>query len=118
MVGQDWEWCSYSGFVLQMIGMTDPITSEYLGTTVSKLNMGTGEYSTLYEVPINVTDPPYDRINACAVSAYDEIVYCFLRFLDDTYYLVRVDQNGVRVLRYIHCIHLLVCVPTWWGRCM
>jgi len=72
---------------------------------LQKLNATTGNYTNVFKVVKNMTDPPFRVLNAWAINPADTIVYASMviaEWNDDIYptpppfYIVRVDDTKIR----------------------
>lgn len=64
------------------------------GYEVAKLDIESGKYYTIFDIPSNRTTPPFTYLNACGINPLDNLLYC-VAIVDASNYLVRVD--AVRV---------------------
>lgn len=76
-----------SGQVIQIIGTKT-------GYRFAKLELSTGAYETLMDIPFNRTDPPFTNLNGCAINPLDDLAYCTV-VVNETNYLARVDEERV-----------------------
>eukprot|EP00747_Dinoflagellata_sp_TGD_P127946 gnl/TRDRNA2_/TRDRNA2_174461_c0_seq2.p1 gnl/TRDRNA2_/TRDRNA2_174461_c0~~gnl/TRDRNA2_/TRDRNA2_174461_c0_seq2.p1 ORF type:complete len:436 (-),score=69.59 gnl/TRDRNA2_/TRDRNA2_174461_c0_seq2:528-1835(-) len=73
------------------------------GCDVKALGIATGRYSKLFHV--KQSDPPYEKINACAINPVDSILYCAVGFGEKKAYLARIDRSDIAFLGEL---------PSWW----
>jgi len=73
------------------------------GYDVSYLEVSTGDYTKLYDIPLSRTTPSMTDINSCAISPIDARVYCTC-MLDDfgwRFFIIRVDDTQVELVQEI-----------------
>jgi len=64
-------------------------------TTINRLDVKTGAYSKLFEIPKDRTKPPFRNINSCGINPKDSILYCSMQINNAGAFLVRIDASTV-----------------------
>jgi len=63
-------------------------------TSIQRLNVSTGKYELVFEIPKSRTKPEFYSINSCAINPEDDILYCTMQ-MDVGSFLVAIDKNEV-----------------------
>lgn len=63
-------------------------------TSIQRLNITTGKYEQVFEIPKSRTKPEFYSINSCAINPEDDILYCSMQ-MDVGSFLVAIDANEV-----------------------
>jgi len=66
-------------------------------TSIQRLNITTGEYELVFNLPKNRTDPEFRSINSCAINPLDDILYCSMQINNAGSFLVRISADGEKV---------------------
>lgn len=61
--------------------------------SVRYLNITTGEYKPLFDLPHDITNPPFTAINACAINPKDDVIYCSIDIDQKGTFLVRINAG-------------------------
>lgn len=64
-------------------------------TKIESLDIGTGEYKLVMEIPRSRTSPPFRNINSCAINPLDGILHCSMEINNRGSFLVRIDETQV-----------------------
>jgi len=83
---------------VQIVGTAD-------GYAAKKLDVDTGKYFSLFEIPRNRTDPEFTYLNSCAISPVDYLCYCTI-IVNGSNYIVRVDDIRIEYVAKL---------PDTWG---
>mmetsp|Transcript_52417 Transcript_52417/g.95730 ORF Transcript_52417/g.95730 Transcript_52417/m.95730 type:complete len:1267 (-) Transcript_52417:51-3851(-) len=59
-----------------------------------ELNVETGKYLPIYEVPFSRTQPPYEDLNACGINPVDDKMYCAMKAKE--MYIARMDSTTAK----------------------
>jgi len=65
------------------------------GFAFKELNVDTGVYKTLFDIPFNTVFPPYVDLNSCGINPVDGIPYCTMWSKNAVNYLVRVGSKKI-----------------------
>ena len=60
---------------------------------VDALEVTTGNYKRIFEIPPSRTSPAFTGVNGCDINPVDNILYCMVR--SDELYLARIDASSV-----------------------
>jgi len=64
-------------------------------TSIQRLNITTGEYELVFNIPTSRTKPEFRSINSCAINPQDDILYCSMQINNAGSFLVRLDSQQV-----------------------
>mmetsp|Transcript_101295 Transcript_101295/g.201266 ORF Transcript_101295/g.201266 Transcript_101295/m.201266 type:complete len:875 (+) Transcript_101295:142-2766(+) len=70
-------------------------TTESGITRIESLNIGTGKYKEVLEIPKSWTVPAFRSINSCAINPRDGILHCSMEINNKGSFLVRIDKTQV-----------------------
>lgn len=67
------------------------------GYAIEEMDISTGNYTTVYQLPFAMTTPPYQYLNAIGINPMDGIPYGCLLFdpFPNVFYIVRFDDTKV-----------------------
>ena len=63
---------------------------------VDALEVTTGKYKRLFEVPPSRTSPAHTGVNGCSINPADSILYCFV--MTSALYVARIDASTVSIV--------------------
>merc|ERR1712190_705155 len=66
--------------------------------SLKALEISSGTYTTMFEIPKSWIEAKYSSINACGINPVDSIIYCSIGFAKVGYYLCRIDRNDIAVV--------------------
>jgi len=64
-------------------------------SSINRLDVKTGKYDKLFEIPKSRTKPEFRNINSCGINPVDSILYCSMQINNAGAFLVRIDASRV-----------------------